>query len=146
MSGATAALDSLEAVSAAKSAADEAKGAALSGISDTVMEIKRELTRQKAALAPKLAEMRALREQADALDPEHRALKATADALAKQFETRCAEAVREVTRLREEVGAQESRLFELGVQSALTDEARACCAVLPFAACAGGRLPRHAGG
>ena len=85
------------------------------------MEIKRELTRQKAALAPKLAEMRALREQADALDPEHRALKATADALAKQFETRCAEAVREVTRLREEVGAQESRLFELGVLSALTD-------------------------
>lgn len=122
MSGATQMQETLEKISVQKSGVDEAKGAALGTMSSAVTDIRAAVERNKEDLKPLVAELKRLRDEAASVDPRYQEMKAQYAGVAKQYELRSADALREARQLRKEVAAQESEFHALTVKAQAVDE------------------------
>lgn len=122
MSGATQMKETLEQISVQKSGVDEAKGAALGNMSSAVTDIRAAVERNKADLKPLVEELKRLREEAAKIEPEYQELKDKYAAVAKQYELRSADALKEARALRREAAAAEGAFHELAARGAVVDE------------------------
>ena len=121
VAGFTDAANTLQQVSEAKSGVDAQKGEALEEISRIIGTIQGEIKEQKSRLAPRIKELRAVRQQYQELEQEHAQRKRRYDEEAAVHENGRAKVASDVHRLREEVGRDESRYHYLGAMSAILD-------------------------
>eukprot|EP00730_Choanoeca_flexa_P016138 TRINITY_DN7566_c0_g2_i2.p1 TRINITY_DN7566_c0_g2~~TRINITY_DN7566_c0_g2_i2.p1 ORF type:complete len:667 (+),score=208.80 TRINITY_DN7566_c0_g2_i2:64-2064(+) len=113
VAGSLMAQEKLEHVSLAKSELDEEKGATLDDISQMVNKLTETIASKKELLAPLIKELRELRSEKTALQPNYDEAKAEYEGLAAKLETSKSKEEKMVRAYREEVSADESRYHYL---------------------------------
>lgn len=119
--GFTDAANKLNEVSQAKAGVDQQKGAALEELSKIIAEIQASIKERKAALAPRIKDLRSVRSEFQELDAEHAQRKLRYDEEARVHEGARAKVAADVARLRDEVGRDESRYHYLGALSGVLE-------------------------
>jgi len=111
----------LEKISEAKSAIDEEKGNMLEEISKTVTEINQAIKDRKSNLAPKIKELRTMRQNFQEIEAEHEEKKKTYDAAKHGHESKMSKLDNEVAGYKEEIATAESKYHQVNCQLKLVD-------------------------
>ena len=121
VSGAASTIANLERVSVAKSEIDQVKGEALEEISKVVVQITTTIKSRKEDLAPKIKELRTLRQMAQSVEDEHKARQQEYQRALLSFQSRRARLDEEVGSYIADLARDESRFHLLHCNANIAD-------------------------
>ena len=123
VSGAASTIADLERVSVAKSEIDQVKGEALEEISKVVVQITSTIKARKEELAPRIKELRTLRQMSQSVEDEHKARQQEYQRALLSYRSRRARLDEEVAAYAADIGRDESRWHLLNCNAGITDAA-----------------------
>lgn len=121
VSGAASTMADLERVSVAKSEIDQVKGEALEEISKVVVQITSTIKARKEELAPKIKELRTLRQMSQSVEDEHKARQQEYQRALLSYKSRRARLDEEVATYVADITRDESRWHLLNCNAGITD-------------------------